>query len=172
MKEPSPIAPTSERAFAEQLTIGPKLPSQENLVSLGHKEDLSLPDNPFSTWPLVQLIFATIHLIQTWSPAPTRTLFITYDVWQTHTFSKSKLCTATFTYITTNIHRREVAYDPQPQWIHDTAWVKCAREMWVDADQQQQESSTKIVAFRTWMIDTDPFCVSVLLIWRPIPLSV
>ena len=80
VKEPSPVAPTSERVFAEQLTIGPKIPSQENLVSLGHKEDLSLPDNPFSTWPLVQLIFATIHLIQTWSPAPTRTLFITYEV--------------------------------------------------------------------------------------------
>ena len=49
VKEPSPVAPTSDRASAVQLTIGPKIPSQENLVSLGHKEDLSLPDNPFST---------------------------------------------------------------------------------------------------------------------------
>jgi len=169
VKEPSPVAPTSERASAVQLTIGPKIPSQENLVSLGHKDDISLPDKPFSTWPLVQLIFATIHLIQTWSPAPARTLFITYGVQCT---TNTRLANQNYVprhshTITTNIHRGEVASDPHHTMnatpLGWSAHEKCELTL-INSNRNQVRKSWHLE--REWSTPTPS--VSVLLVRRPI----
>lgn len=83
---------------------------------------------------------------------------------QTHTFSKSKLCTATYIPFLDG-----VASDPPTiQLTQDTAWVKCAREMWINNRNQVRKSWH---LKREWSTRKNhPVCV--LLIWRPISLWV